>query len=121
MSGWPSQRVVQETEPGQKGQVVNITNITPTLGPGRIVTFPDNVPRMVEGAEIVTGKPRRMRERHELAEEGSFKHQISLVDFQQFVEINQNDREEPPKFDPVQESSAYSHEMPASVHSSPNQ
>ena len=122
MSGWSPQQVVQETEPGQKDQLVNTgTNKTPTVGPGRIVISPDKVPQVVEDAKIVTAKPRKMRKRQELTEEWSFKHQTSLADFQQFVEIDQNDREEPPKFDPVQESSAYSHEMPGSVHSSPNQ
>ena len=115
MSGWSPQQVVQETEPGQKGQLENITNKTPSVGPGRIVISPDKVPQVVEDAKIVTAKPRKMRKRQELTEEGSFKHQTSLADFQQFVEIDQNDREEPPKFDPVQESSAYSHEMPPSA------
>ena len=113
MSGWSPQRVVQETEPGQKRQLVNITNKTSTVGPGRKVSSPDKVPQVVEGAEIVTGK-RSKKEREDLAE-GSFKHQTSLADFQQLVEIDQNDGEEPPKFDPVQESSAYSHEMPPSA------
>ena len=115
MSGWSPQRVVQETEPGQKGQLVNITNKISTVGLGRVVTSPDKVPQVVQGAKIVTGNPRKMRKRQALTEEGSFKHQTSLADFQQFVEINQNDREELPKFDPVQESSAYSHEMPPSA------
>ena len=106
---------MQETEPGQKGQLVNITNKISTVGLGRVVTSPDKVPQVVQGAKIVTGKPRKMRKRQELTEEGSFKHQTSLADFQQFVEIDQNDREEPPKFDLVQESSAYSHEMPPSA------
>ena len=90
----------------QESQLVNITNKTPTMGPGRIVTSPDKVPRMREGAEIVTGKRTKKKERQGLAEEGSFRKQTTLADFQQFVEIDQNDRDEPPKFDPVQESSA---------------
>ena len=106
---------MQETEPGQKGQLVNITNKTPSVGPGRIVTSPDKMPRMREGAEIVTGKRTKKRKREELAEKESFRKQTTLADFQQFVEIDQNDKEEPPKFDPVQESSAYSHEMPPSA------
>ena len=115
MFGRAPKQAVQETQPAQEGQLVNITNKTPTVGPRRIVTSPDKVPRVVEDAEIVTGKTRKKRERHELAEAESFKQQQSLADFQQFVEIEQNDREELPKFDPVQESSAYSHEMPPSA------
>ena len=38
-------------------------------------------------------------------EEGTFTQQTSLVHLQQFVEIDQTDREESPKFKPVQESS----------------
>ena len=115
MFGRAPKQAVQETQPAQEGQLVNTTNKMPTVEAGRVVTSPDEVPQVVEGAEIVTGKPRRMRKRQELTEEGSFKHQTSLADFQQFVEIDQNDREELPKFDPVQESSAYSHEMPPSA------
>ena len=94
---------------------MNITNKTPTVGPGRIVTSTDKVPQMAEGAEIVTGKTRKKRERQELAEEGSCRQQTTLADFQQFVEIDQNDREETPKFDPVQESSAEHPKMPPSA------
>ena len=120
MFGRARKQAVQETEPGMEDQLVNITNKTPTVEAGRTVTSPDKVPRVVEGAEIVTGKTSKKerrskkREREELPE-GSFKHQTSLVDHQQLAEIDQNDREEPPKFDPVQESSAYSHEMPPSA------
>jgi len=91
MFGWSPKQAVQETEPAQEGQLVNITN---------------KVPQMMEGSEIVTGKYRKKRERQAWAEDGSFKQQTSLTDLQQFVEIDQNDREEPPRFDPVQESSA---------------
>ena len=115
MSGWAPQQVVQETEPGQKGQLVNITNKISTVRLGRIVTSPDKVPQVVQGAKIVTGKPRKMRKRQELTEEGSFQHQTSLADFQQFVEIDRNDRDEPPKFEPVQESSADPPMMPPSA------
>ena len=110
-------KVVQETdlEPFQVRELVNITNNAPMVEPGRIVTSPDKVPQVVEGAEIVTGKRNKKRERQELAEEGSFRHQTSLADFQQFVEIDQNDREEPPKFDPFQESSAGPPKMPPSA------
>ena len=110
-------KVVQVTEPFQVGlgELVNIANKTPKVEAGRIVTSPDKVPRMVEGAEIVTGKRDKKREIQELAEEGSSRHQTSLADFQQFVEIDQNDREEPPKFDPVQESTAGPPKMPPSA------
>ena len=46
-------------------------------------------------------------------EEGTFTQQTSLVHLQQFVEIDQTDREESPKFKPVQESSPL--EMPPSA------
>ena len=98
-------KVEQETEPSKEGQLVNITKTT-TVEAGRIFISIDKVPRMVEGTEIVTGKRNKKRERQELAEEASFKHKSSLVDFQQFVQIDQNDTEVSPKFDPVQESSA---------------
>ena len=114
MFGRAPKQAVQETQPTQEGQLVNITNKTPTVGPGRIVTSPDKVPRMMEGAEIVTGKRNKKRERQELAE-GSFRQQTTLTDFQPFAEIAQNDRDEPPKFDPVQESSVDPHKMPPSA------
>ena len=66
---------------------------------------------MVTGSETSTSG----NERERLAKEGRLEQQPSLADLQQFVEIEQNDREEPPKFDLVQESSAYSHEMPPSA------
>ena len=115
MFGRHPKQALQETEPTQEGQLVNITNKMPTVGPGRVVTSTDKVPQMVERAEIVTGKTRKKRERQELAEEGSFRQQTTLADFQQFAEIDQNDREEPPKFDPVQESSAERPKMPPSA------
>ena len=115
MFGWAPKQAVQETEPTQEGQLVNITNKTPTVGPGRIVTSPDQVPQVVEGAEIVTGKRNKKRERQELAEEGRFRQQTTLADFQQFAEIDQSDRDEPLKLDPVQESSAERPKMPPSA------
>ena len=115
MFGRAPKQAVQETQPTQEGQLVNTTNKMPTVEAGRVVTSPDEVPQVVEGAEIVTGKPRKKRERHELAEEGSFRQQATLADFQQFAEIDQNDREELPKFDAVQESSADPHKMPPSA------
>ena len=104
-------KVEQETEPSKEGQLVSITNKTTTVEAGRIFISTDKVPRMVEGTEIVTRKRNKKRERQELAEEASFKHKSSLVDFQQFVQIDQNDTEVSPKFDPVQESSAEPHKM----------
>ena len=115
MFGQAPKQAVQETDPGQKGQLVNITNKTPMVGPGRVVNSPDKVPRMVEGAEIATGKRNKKRERQELAEEGSFRQQTTLADFQQFAEIDQNDGDEPLKLDPVQESSAGPPKMPPSA------
>ena len=113
MFGRSPKQAVQEAETSKEVQLVNITNKTPTVGPGRIVTSPDKVPRMMEGAEIVTGKRNKKRERHELAEEGSFRQQTT--DFQQYVEIEQSNVDEPPKFDPVQESSVDPHKMPPSA------
>ena len=115
MFGQAPKQAVQETQPAQEGQLVNITNKTPTVGPGRTVTSPDKVPRMMEGAEIVTAKRNKKRKRQELAEEGSFRQQTTLADFQQFAEIDQNDGEEPLKLDPVQESSVDPHKMPPSA------
>ena len=115
MFGQAPKQAVQETQPAQEGQLVNITNKTPTVEAGRIVTSPDKVPQVVEGTEIVTGKTRKKRERQELGEEGSFRQQTTLANFQQFVEIDQNDNEESPRFIPVQESSAEPHKMPPSA------
>ena len=115
MFGRSPKQAVQETQPAQEGQLVNITNKTPTVEAGRIVTSPDKVARMMEGAEIVTGRRNKKRKRQELAEEGSFRKQTTLADFQQFVEIDQSDRDEPPKFDPVQESTARPPKMPPSA------
>ena len=114
MFGRHPKQALQETEPTQEGQLVNITNKMPTVGPGRVVTSTDKVPQMVERAEIVTGKTRKKRERQELTER-SFRQQTTLADFQQFAEIDQNDKEETPKFDPVQESSAERPKMPPSA------
>ena len=68
---------------------------------------------MMDGAEIVTGKAGRKKET--LLEGGRFRQQTSLADLQQFAQIDQSDRDESPKFEPVQESSAYPHEMPPSA------
>ena len=94
-----------------------IANKTPTVEEGRIVTSPGKVPWMVEGTEIVTGKRNKKRERQELAEEGRCRQQTTLADLQQFVEIDYNTEvvEVSPKFDPVQESSAYPPKMPPSA------
>ena len=115
MFGRVPKQAVQETQPAQEGQLVNITNKTPTVEAGRIVTSPDKVPQVVEGTEIVTGKTRKKRERQEPGEEGSFRQQTTLANFQQFAAIDQNDGEEPLKLDPVQESSADPPKMPPSA------
>ena len=72
---------------------------------------------MVDGAEIVTGKRNKKRERQELAEEGRCRQQTTLADLQQFVEIDYDTEvvEVSPKFDPVQESSADPPKMPPSA------
>ena len=66
---------------------------------------------MASGSETSTSG----KERERLTNEGRLEQQPSLADLQQFVEIDHNDREEMPKFEPVQESSVYSHEMPLSA------
>ena len=81
------------------------------------VTSPDKVPKLLKGTEMASGSETSTSgsERERLTNEGRLEQQPSLADLQQFVEIDQNDREEPPKFEPVQESSVYSHEMPPSA------
>ena len=103
---------MQETDLMQVGgQLVNITNKTPTVGGGKIVISTNKVFMGADNAEVVTGKTGKKRERQVLAmEEGKFRQQTSLADLQDFVEIDQKDRDESPKFEPVQESSP--HEMP---------
>ena len=64
---------------------------------------------MMDGAEIVTGKAGRKKEA--LLKGGRFRQQTSLADLQQFSQIDHSDRDESPKFEPIQESSAYPHEM----------
>ena len=66
----------------------------------------------MDGAEMVTGKAGR---KEALLKGGRFRQQTSLADLQQFAQIDQSDRDESPKFEPVQESSAYPHEMPPSA------
>ena len=100
---------------GRRGQLVNNTNKTPTLGTtGKLVITPHKVPQVMAVAKVVTcvmtstsGKEKGLG-----VEEGKFTQQTSLVHLQQFVEIDQTDREESPKFEPVQESSPP--EMPPS-------
>ena len=83
----------------QVGQIVNITNKTPMV--------------RMDGAEVVTGKTGKKRERQVLGEEGRLRQQISLADLQEYVEIDQKDREESPTFEPIQEPSP--REMPPSA------
>ena len=59
----------------------------------------------MDGAEIVTGKAGRKKET--LLEGGRFRQQTSLADLQQCAQIDQSGRDESPKFNPVQEYSAY--------------
>ena len=109
MSNQQAQPAEQETLQSSSEELVNTTNKTPTLDrSGKLVISPDKVPKSLEGTVMVTGSATSTsgKERERLAKEGRLEQQPSLADFQQFVEIDQNDREEPPKFDPVQESSA---------------
>ena len=118
MGNQQAQQAEQETLQSSSGELVDTTNKTPTLDrSGKLVISPDKVPKLLEGTVMVTGGVTSTsgKERERLANEGRLEQQPSLADLQQFVEIDQKDREEPPKFDPVQESSAYSHEMPPSA------
>ena len=118
MDNQQAQSAEQETFQNSSGGLVCITTKTPTLDrSGKLVTSPDKVPEPLEGTVMVTGSATTTsgKERERLAKEGKLEQQPSLADIQQFVEIDQNDREELPKFDLVQESSAYSHETPPSA------
>ena len=97
----------------QVGQLVNITNKIPTARGGRIIISTNKVLQVMANAEVVTGKTGKKRERQVLVEVGKYGQQTSPAGLQQFVDINQTDREESPKFEPVQESSP--REMPPSA------
>ena len=87
---------------------MNITNQTPTLGTtGKLVITPHKVPQVMAVAKVATGVMTSIsgKEKKLGVKEGTFTQQTSLVYLQQFVEIDQTDREESPKFKPVQESS----------------
>ena len=118
MGNEQAQPAEQETLRSSSGEPVYTTNKTPTLDrSGKLVIATDKMPKLLEGTVMVTGGVTSTsgKERERLANEGRLEQQPSLADLQQFVEIDQNDREELPKFDPVQESSAYSHYMPPSA------
>ena len=119
MDNQQAQQAAQEMHQSSIGEPVNTTNMTPTLdGSGKLVISPDKVPKLLEGAVMVTGNVTSTsgKERKRLAKEGRLEQQPSFADLQQqSAEIDQNDGEELPKFVPVQESSTYSHEMPPSA------
>ena len=118
MGNQQAQSAEPETLQSSSGQLVYTTYKTTTLDrSGTLVISPDMVPKSLKVTVMVTGSETSTsgNERERLAKEGRLEQQPSLADLQQFVEIEQNDREEPPKFDLVQESSAYSHEMPPSA------
>ena len=118
MGSQQAQPAEQETLQSSSGDLVYTTYKTTTLDrAGKLVISPDKVPEPLEVTVMVTGSATSTsgNERERLAKEGRLEQQPSLADLQQFVEIDQSDREELPKFDPVQESSAYSHEMPPSA------
>ena len=119
MGNQQAQQTVQEMHQSSIGELVNTTSKTPTLNrSGKLVISPDKVPKLLEGTVMVTGSVTSTsgKERKRLTKEGRLEQQPSFADLQQqSAEIDQNDREEPPKFVPVQESSAYSHEMPPSA------
>ena len=95
---------MQETDHMQVGQLVKINNKVPTVMAEQIVISTNKVLQVMDGAEVVTGKTGKKRERRVLVEEGKFRQQTSLADLQEFVEIDQTDRDESPTFDPIQES-----------------
>ena len=92
---------------------MNITTKTPTVRGGKIVISTNKVFMGSDSAKVVTGKAEKKRERQALVEEGRYRQQTSLADLQQYAEIVPHDREESPKFKPVQESSPP--EMPPSA------
>ena len=119
MGNQQAQQAAQVMHQSSIGELVNTTSKTPTLsGSGKLVLSPDRVPKLLEGTVMVTGSVTLTsgKERKRLVKEGGLEQQPSFADLQQqFAEIDQTDREELPKFVPVQESSAYSHEMPPSA------
>ena len=108
MGNQEAQPAEQEALQSSSGQLVNTTNKTPTLDrSGKLVTSPDKVPKLLKGSEASGSETSTSgNERERLTNEGRLEQQPSLTDLQQFVEIDQNDREELPKFEPVQVSSA---------------
>ena len=108
MAGRAPQRVMQIG-----GKLVNITSKTPTVRGRKIVISTNKVFMGSDSAKVVTGKAEKKRERQALVEEGRYRQQTSLAYLQQYVEIVPHDREESPKFEPVQESSPP--EMPPSA------
>ena len=92
---------------------MNITNKTPTVRGGKIAISTNKVFMGADSAEVVTGKAGKKRKRQALVEEGRYRQQTSLDYLQQYVEIVSHDREESPKFKPVQVSSPP--EMPPSA------
>ena len=119
MGNQQAKQAAQEMHQSSIGELVNTTNNTPTLDrSGKVVISPDKMPKLWEGTVMVTGNVASTsgKERERLAKEGRLEQQPSFADLQrQSAEIDQNDSEELPKFVPVQESSAYFHEMPPSA------
>ena len=115
MDNQQAKQAAQEMHQSSIGELVNTTSKTPTLDrSGKLVISPDKVPKALEGMVMVTGSVTSAsgKERKRLVKEGRLEQQPSFADLQQqSAEIDQNDREELPKFVPVQESPAYSHEM----------
>ena len=108
MAAQQTQQVVQEILQSRRGQLVSITNKIPALDrSGKLVITPHKVPKVMEGTAMVTGVMTSTsgKEKGLGVEEGKFTQQTSLVHLQQFVEIDQTDREVSPKYEPVQESS----------------
>ena len=91
MDGGAPHQVEQETD-HQAGQLVNTTTPIPTYLSG---SSPHKVPKRMLSARIVTGI------------NTSTGKETSFADLQQCAQIDQSDRDESPKFDPVQEYSAY--------------
>ena len=112
MGNQQAQQAVQKMHQSSIGELVNTTSKTPTLDrSGKLVISPVKVPKVLEGTVMVTSSVTSTsgKEKKRLVKEGGLEQQPSFADLQQqSAEIDQNDREESPKFVPVQESSAYS-------------
>ena len=99
MANQHTQHAVQAMLQSRREQLVNITNKIPALVRRKLVSSPQKVPKVMKGRAMVTGITLE-KERERLAVEGGW-FTPSLADLQPF-EIDPEDSEEPPKFEPIQ-------------------